>query len=53
MRHYVIVDPEEQLAKVYSLHEGRYIKVMDATDECCDFDLGKCRISFDFSKIWA
>lgn len=51
--HYVIVDPKEQLAKVYSLHEGRYIKVMDATDESCEFDLGKCQISFDFDKIWA
>ncbi|WP_456379496.1 Uma2 family endonuclease [Thiolapillus sp.] len=53
VRHYVIVDPGEQLAKVYSLREGKYIKVVDATDERCDFDLGKCRINFDFSKIWA
>ncbi len=52
VRHYVIVNPDEQLAKVYSLHEGKYIKVMDATDESCAFDLGKCQISFDFSKIW-
>ncbi len=51
--HYIIVDPKEQLAKVYSLHEGRYIKVMDATDESCEFDLVKCRIKFDFSGIWA
>ena len=51
--HYVIIDPKEQLAKVYSLHDGRYIKVMDATHESCDFDLNKCRIAFDFSKIWA
>lgn len=51
--HYVIVDPKEQLARVYSLREGRYIKVMDATHESCDFDLEKCRIAFDFSKIWA
>lgn len=53
VRHYVIVDPKERLAKVYRLHEGKYIKVMDAEDECCDFDLGKCQISVDFSKIWA
>jgi Uma2 family endonuclease len=53
VRHYVIVDPREQLAKVYSLHEGKYIKVMDATDESCEFDLGKCLIIFDFSRIWA
>jgi len=53
VRHYVIVDPKERLAKVYSLHEGKYIKVTDATDESCAFDLGKCVIDFDFSKIWA
>ncbi|WP_456405353.1 Uma2 family endonuclease [Thiolapillus sp.] len=53
VHHYVIVDPAEKLAKVYSLHEGRYIKIMDATDEECEFDLGKCRITFDFSTIWA
>lgn len=52
VRHYIIVDPGEQLAKVYRLHEGSYIKVMDATDEYLEFDLGKCRINFDFSRIW-
>lgn len=53
VRHYVIVDPKERIAKVYRLHEGKYIKVMDVEDERCDFDLGKGQISFDFSKIWA
>lgn len=52
VRHYIIVDPEERLAKVYRLYEGRYIKVMDATDESCEFDLGECRIRFEFSEIW-
>lgn len=52
VRHYIIVDPEERLAKVYRLHEGRYIKVMDATDESCEFDLGECRIRLEFSEIW-
>ncbi|RTZ75479.1 MAG: Uma2 family endonuclease [Gammaproteobacteria bacterium] len=50
--HYVIVDPEERLAKVYSLHEGRLIKTLDATHESFLFDLGPCTIDFDFSKIW-
>ncbi len=53
VRHYVIVDPKEQLAKVYMLHEGSYIKVMDATEESLEFDLGKCLINIDFSRIWA
>ena len=53
VRHYVIVDPEERLAKIYSLHEGRLIKKLDATNESFRFDLGPCTIDFDFSKIWA
>ncbi len=52
VKYYVIVDPDEKMAKVYQLKEGRYIKVSDITDETVQFDLGKCKIQFDFSKIW-
>ena len=38
--------------RLFSLHVGRYIKLADATDETLEFDLGKCRIAFDFSRIW-
>ena len=50
--YYVIVYPNETMAKVFKLHEGRYIKALDATDEVFTFDLKKCTIDFDFSKIW-
>lgn len=53
VRYYIIIDPKEKLATIYHLNGGRYIKSMDATEESCDFDLGKCRIAFDFAKIWA
>ncbi|MGF1642658.1 MAG: Uma2 family endonuclease, partial [Thiotrichales bacterium] len=49
---YCIVDPESAVAKVYRLHDGRYIKHLDATDEVVDFDLGKCTARFDFGRIW-
>ncbi len=52
VKYYVIVDPEEKLAKVYHLKGGRYIKIADVTDETVSFDFGKCKIDFDFSKIW-
>lgn len=52
VRHYVIVDPNESIAKVYRLQDGRYIKVLDASKDNVEFDLGKCRISFEFAKIW-
>ena len=51
-RYYVMVDPEESIAKVYRLHDGRYIKVLDASKDNVEFDLGKCSIQFDFAKIW-
>jgi Uma2 family endonuclease len=52
VRHYVIVDPAENLAKVYRLKDGRYVKVLDAGNDTVEFDLEKCRIFFEFAKIW-
>ncbi len=52
VRHYVIVDPIESIAKVYRLQDGRYIKVLDADKESVEFDLGTCTIPFEFAKIW-
>lgn len=52
--YYIMVDPDEEMAKVYKLHEGRYIKVGDVTDEKIEFEIKECAksASFDFSKIW-
>lgn len=54
VNYYIIVDPDEEIAKVYELKNGRYIKVCDATDEIVVFDIKECETSFefDFSKIW-
>lgn len=54
VKYYVIVDPDEEIAKVYKLHEGRYIKVCDASDEKVNLTLSTCKedMLFDFSKIW-
>ena len=52
VKYYVLVDAENQVAKIYHLHEGRYIKLADVVDESVDFDLGECRIAFEFAKIW-
>ncbi len=49
---YVIVYPKKQMAKLYQLKEGRYLKVGDFSDERYEFELKKCKIDFDFSKIW-
>ena len=52
--YYIIVDPNESMAKVYKLKDGKYIKVTDALDETVEFKLDECgkKLEFDFSKIW-
>ncbi|MCH9741423.1 MAG: Uma2 family endonuclease [Epsilonproteobacteria bacterium] len=50
--YYAIVYPDKQVAKLYKLYEGRYIKVGDFSDEMYQFELKECGIDFDFSKIW-
>lgn len=42
----------EKIAKVYELKEGRYVKKGDFERENLVFELSKCGIDFDFSKIW-
>ncbi len=49
---YIIVYPDNQVAKVYALKEGKYLKVGDFSDETYTFIVDKCKIDFDFSKIW-
>jgi len=52
VKYYVIVYPEEKIAKVFELKNGRYSKLVDVTDEKVNFELKNCKIQFDFSKIW-
>jgi hypothetical protein len=52
VNYYCIVDPVDNVVKVFSLREGKYIKQMDATEETFEIDLGKCRIVFEFARIW-
>lgn len=52
VKYYVIIDPVENVARIYQNKEGKYIKVTDATHESVDFDLDKCAITIDFSRIF-
>lgn len=54
VKYYIIVNPDEEIAKVYHLKDGRYIKVCDASDESVEFDIKECedKLLFDFGKIW-
>ncbi len=53
VKYYIIVDPDENIAKAYELKDGRYIKILDATDEVVDFELKDCDIKIDFNKLWS
>ena len=54
VNYYIIVNPDDKVAKVYKLHNGKYIKLLDASDESIAFELDACEksLEFDFSKIW-
>ena len=52
VEYYIIVDPKDDIAKVYRLQSGRYIKVCDAYEDNVKFKLKECGFDFDFSKIW-
>lgn len=51
--YYVIVYPDERMAKIFRLNEGRYMKALDAQEEKFTFDLDDCVVDFDFSRIWS
>jgi Uma2 family endonuclease len=53
VKYYIIVNPDENIAKAYELKDGRYIKMLDATDERVDFELKDCDIRIDFNKLWS
>jgi len=52
VKYYILAYPDNKKAKVYKLHEGKYVKVADFTDEKYTFELDKCNIDFDFGFIW-
>ncbi len=54
VKYYILVNPEDKVAKVYHLQNGKYTKLLDTYDETVKFEISKCpsNLTFDFSKIW-
>jgi len=52
VKFYILAYPEEKVAKVYRLHEGRYIKEADFSNEQFNFAIKECELSLDFSLVW-
>lgn len=52
VQYYILVYPDDLKAKVYSLKEGKYIKVSDFTHEVLNFDDLACDVSLDFANVF-
>jgi Uma2 family endonuclease len=52
VKYYIIVDLYAKVAEIYLLENGAYNKSCEAQDDIVNFDLGECKIDFNFSKIW-
>lgn len=52
VKYYCMVDPNDQIAKLYILIDGRYAKVIDTASAKVPFDIEDCHGEFDFSQIW-
>jgi len=50
--YYCIVNPNEKIAKLYKLKDGKYIKEGDFIDKSYKFLLEDCEMDFDFGKVW-
>ncbi len=52
VNYYIIVNPDDEIVKVYKLQKSIYIKACDTKDEKVNIMFDECNIEFDFSKIW-
>ena len=53
VKYYCIIDPETLGAVVFLLHRDQYRQEGEFKEESMFFDIGPCRFSFDFGKIFA
>jgi len=52
VQYYILVYPDDLKAKVYSLKDGKYIKVSDFTHEVLDFVDLTCDLELDFKRVF-
>jgi len=52
VKYYILVYPNELIAKVYKLQEGQYIKVSDFSLETYEFDDLACKASINFKSVF-
>ena len=49
---YLLLYPDQCLARIYRNRSGAFIKTADAGGEAVEFVLGECRFILDFSGVW-
>jgi len=54
VKYYFLVNPDDEVVKVYKLVGFRYVKIGDFSDEVLEIELDKCdkKFKIDFSNIW-
>lgn len=52
VKYYCIVDPETNSATTFLLNRDKYERSGEFKEGCLIFDLGPCKIEFDFGKIF-
>jgi Uma2 family endonuclease len=53
VKYYTIVYPNESIAKLYRLQDGRYIKDGDFDKQIYDFENTTCKVSLNFDKVFS
>ncbi len=49
---YLLVYPEEHRVRLYRNQEGRFVKTAGAGKETVELDIGECRFSLTFRRLW-
>lgn len=52
VKYYVLVYPDDLIAKIYKNEQARYIKQGDFSFERYDFEQTTCKVSIDFDKLF-
>ncbi|HHH37790.1 MAG TPA: Uma2 family endonuclease [Epsilonproteobacteria bacterium] len=52
VRYYILIYPDDLVAKIYHLSEGKYRKIGEFDSETADFEDIACPFSFDFDVIF-
>lgn len=53
VKYYIIIYPDDLVAKVYKLEGKEYDKQGDFVDESYNFDETTCKVDLDFKKVFA